>query len=69
MAKSEAETKKSPTHTVVHPKQYFMVGGKMQKVPVGTPICLSEKRAKKLGNKVKLIVNIPTLETETPASS
>ena len=56
-----------PTHKVIHPKLYLSIGGKIQKMKVGTPLAMSEKQAARYGNKVEKIVTIPTLEVATPA--
>lgn len=39
-------------YEVVHPRQYFKVGGKVQKVEKGTQIELTAVQAKKLGDRV-----------------
>lgn len=44
---------KRNTHEVVHPKLYMAVEGKLQHVPEGTPLILSEDQATSLGGKVK----------------
>ncbi len=56
--------KATPTHKVIHPKLYLSVGGKIKKIPVGTPLALSEKQAERYGAKVEKIKVIPTLEVE-----
>lgn len=43
---------KTVKRIVTHPKFYFAVGGKLQKIAVGTEITLSEKEAERLKKKV-----------------
>ena len=40
---------------MVHAKQYLRVNDKLQKVPQGTQIALTEKQAEGLGDRVKKI--------------
>ena len=53
---------KRPTHEVVHPNLNLMVEGKLQRVPVGSPLILSEEQAKRLGGKVKDLRKKPPLD-------
>lgn len=46
---------KRSTHTVVHTKLYMAVEGKLQHVKQGTELVLSEKVAKGLGKKVRVM--------------
>ena len=43
------------THTVVHRKQYLAVGGKLQHVPAGTEVTLTEAQAKSLEAKGRVL--------------
>lgn len=43
------------THEVVHKRFYLAVKGKMQHMPVGTPLTLTAKQAEKMGARVKPI--------------
>lgn len=46
---------KKPTHEVVHPKLRMAVGGKLQRVPKGTQLALSEIQAKSLLKQGKIV--------------
>lgn len=37
---------KRPTHVVTHKRRYLMVDGKMQHIPAGAQLTLTEKQAK-----------------------
>lgn len=43
---------KTVKRIVTHPKQYFAVGGKLQRMAVGTEVTLSEKEAERLKRRV-----------------
>jgi len=43
------------THTVIHRKQYLAVGGKLQHVPAGTEVTLTEAQAKSLEAKGRVL--------------
>ena len=43
---------KKPTHVVAHKKLYLAVEGKLQHIPQGTEIVLTERIAAGLGKKV-----------------
>lgn len=60
---------KKATHTVVHPKLYLAVEGKLQHVPAGTGISLTTGQAKKAGNKVVSISASKTVEISTDAKA
>lgn len=51
-----------PTHIVKHPKLHLAVGGKLQHVPAGTPVTLSEKVATGLGKKVQSVKEVEALK-------
>ena len=53
---------KKATHTVVHPKLYLAVEGKLQHIPKGTDIYLNKQSEKSLGKKVVLIGSSKTVE-------
>lgn len=47
---------KKPTHIMVHGRKYMRAGGeKLQHIPAGTPLALSDDQARRLGNDVKPI--------------
>ena len=50
------------THEVVHPKLQMSVGGKLQRIPVGTPLVLTEAQVQSLGAKVKPIGEKETID-------
>jgi len=54
------------THTVKHPKLYLAVKGKLQHVPAGTNLVLSEKVAKGLGKKVESLTEKQAVKLEAP---
>lgn len=60
---------KKATHTVVHPKLYLAVEGKLQHVPQGTGISLTAGQAEKAGNKVISISASKTVEVGTDADA
>lgn len=51
-----------PTHVVVHPKLYMAPGGKLEHVPAGTELVLTDEKAKQLGSKVASIKEKKTLD-------
>lgn len=56
---------KKPTHTIVNRNVYLTTGeegAKLQEMPVGKPIVLSDEQAEKLGSKVKPITDSKTLD-------
>ena len=55
-------TDKKATHEVVHPKLHMRVNDKMQRVPVGTPLVLSEAQATAFGDKVKPLKGKKTVD-------
>ena len=53
---------KQPTHEVVHGKLYLAVDGKLQRVPQGSKVILSEEVAAGLGGKVESLKEKKTLK-------
>lgn len=53
---------KKPTHEVVHPRLWLMVDGKMELVPKGSQVYMTEERAKGLGARVCKIGEKPTVD-------
>lgn len=53
------------THEVVHPKLFLAVGGKLQLVPAGTQLLLTDAMAKSLGSKVKSLAAKKTVKLKT----
>ena len=44
---------KKPTHRVAHPRLFLAVEGKLQAMPVGHQLTLTDKQAKGLGLRVQ----------------
>lgn len=56
---------KRPTHTIVNRNVYMgngKKGSKLQEMPVGKPMVLTDEQAEKLGSKVKPITDSKTLD-------
>lgn len=58
---------KRPTHIVVHKRLYMAVQGKMEHIPEGRQLTLTEKQAKGLGRRVKAFGGDTTDLTDTNA--
>lgn len=49
---------KDATHTVDHKRLYLAVDGKMTHIPMGSPLTLTDKQAKKMGTRVKSVSEV-----------
>ena len=60
-------SEENATHTVAHPKLFLSVGGKLQHVPKGSSVSLSDAVAKGLGGKVFKIGTAETVVVDEKA--
>lgn len=56
-------------YEVVHPNLHLAVAGKLQHVPKGKPVSLTDSQAKRLGAKVKRVADDEALDVASSESA